>query len=61
MIYEAPDETTAAATILSAISPGHLKATKTTALLSVEETLEAMSKANAEVYPGPKLWSPMPS
>ncbi len=61
VIYEAPDESTAAATILSAISPGHLKATKTTVLMSVEDTVKAMNKANAEIYPGPKLWSPVPS
>ncbi len=61
VIYEAPDETTAAATILSAISPGHLKTTRTTVLMNVEDTMEAMRKANTEAYPGPKLWSPSPS
>src|SRR5918992_1844396 len=61
VIYEAPDEATAAAILFTVISPGHLKATKTTVLMSVEDTLEAMRKANAEAYPGPKLWSPMPS
>ncbi len=61
VIYEAPDEATAAATVLSAVSPGHLKTTKTTVLLSVEDTMKAMNKANAEAYPGPKLWSPVPS
>jgi uncharacterized protein with GYD domain len=61
VIYEAPDEITAAATVLSAVSPGHLKTTKTTVLLSVEDTMKAMNKANAEAYPGPKLWSPVPS
>ena len=61
VIYEAPDETTAAATVLSAVSPGHLKTIKTTVLLSVEDTMKAMHKANAEAYPGPKLWSPVPS
>ncbi len=29
--------------------------------MSVEATMEAMRKANAEAYPSPKLWSPMPS
>jgi len=29
--------------------------------MSVEDTMEAMRKANAEAYPGPKLWSPVPS
>ena len=61
VIYEAPDEPTAMAMVLSAISPGHLRATKTTVLMSVEDTMEAMTKANAEAYPVPKLWSPMPS
>ena len=61
VIYEAPDQETAAAIIFTAISPGHLKATRTTPLMTVEETMEAMRKANAETYPGPKLWSPMPS
>ena len=61
VLFEAPDEQTAAAILFTAISPGHLKATKTTALLTVEQTMKAMNKANAESYPGPKLWSPVPS
>ncbi len=61
VIYEAPDEQTAAAMVFTAASPGHLKETKTTTLMTVEATMEAMRKANAEAYPGPKLWSPMPS
>jgi uncharacterized protein with GYD domain len=61
VIFEAPDEATAAAILFTVISPGHLKATRTTVLMSVEDTMEAMRKANAEAYPGPKLWSPMPS
>jgi uncharacterized protein with GYD domain len=61
VIYEAPDESTAMATVLSAISPGHLRGTKTTVLLSVENTMVAMHNAKAEAYPGPKLWSPVPS
>ncbi len=61
VIFEAPDEETAASIVLTAISPGHLKVTKTTALMTVEQTVEAMRKANAESYPGPQLWSPIPS
>lgn len=61
VIYEAPDQATAAAIVFTAISPGHLKATRTTSLMTVDEAMEAMRKANAEAYPGPKLWSPMPS
>ena len=61
VIYEAPDEKTAAALVFTVVSPGHLKATKTTPLMTVEETMEAMGKASAEAYPKPTLWSPMPS
>ena len=61
VIYEAPDEQAAAAIVFTATSPGHLKETKTTTLMTVEATMEAMHKANAEAYPAPKLWSPMPS
>ena len=52
-IYEAPDETTAAAMILAAVSPGHLKATKTTTLMTTEQTMEAMRKAGAQTYRAP--------
>lgn len=58
VIYEAPDEKTAAAIVFTASSPGHLKETRTTTLMTVEETMEAMGRANAEAYPAPKLWSP---
>ena len=53
IVYEAPDETTAAATILAAVAPGHLKAIKTTTLLSTEQTMEAMRKAGAQTYRAP--------
>ena len=52
-IYEAPDETTAAAAILAAVSPGHVKATKTTTLMTTEQTMEAMRKAGAQTYRAP--------
>ena len=45
VIYEAPDESTAAAIVLTAVSPGHLSRVKTTVLLSAEEGVEAMRKA----------------
>lgn len=61
VIYEAPDDTTAAAIVFTVTAPGHLKETKTTSLMSVRETMGAMEKAKAEAYPVPKLWSPMPS
>lgn len=61
VIYEAPDDTTAATIVFTIAAPGHLKETKTTSLMTVEEAMEAMNKARAETYPAPKLWSPMPS
>ncbi len=53
-ILEAPDQTAAAAGVLAALVPGHLKATKTTLLLTVEEAMKAMSKAGGLTYSGPK-------
>lgn len=41
IIFESPDDTSAAASILAAVSPGHIKTIKTTTLLSVEETMDA--------------------
>ena len=52
-IGEAPDDVTAAAVVLAAVSPGHVKAVKTTRLLTVEEALEAMRKAGGATYRGP--------
>ena len=52
-IFEAHDETTAAAVSLAAVSPGHLKAIKTTPLLSVEQAMEAMRKAGSQTYRAP--------
>jgi uncharacterized protein with GYD domain len=56
VIYEAPDESTAAAIIRAAISAGHLSKAKTTVLLSAEDGMEAMRKAGEQTYraPGPQ-------
>jgi len=42
VIFEAPDEATATATIITATAPGHLKATEKTVSITVEDTAEAM-------------------
>jgi uncharacterized protein with GYD domain len=52
-LYEAPDDTTAAAISMAAVSPGHLKASHTTRLFTVEETIEAMRKAGSVQFQGP--------
>lgn len=51
--YSAPDDTTAAALALAVIAPGHLKAYKTTKLLSPDEFLAAMQKAQGLNYQAP--------
>jgi len=53
LIFEAPDDETATATILGAVSPGHVRATKTTKLMTVEEATGAMRKAGAQSYQAP--------
>jgi uncharacterized protein with GYD domain len=52
-IFEAPDDITASAMVLAAISPGHAKTSRTTKLLTVQETTEAMRKANSVSYQPP--------
>jgi uncharacterized protein with GYD domain len=52
-IFEAPDDATASATILAAVAPGHVRATKTTRLMTVEEAMEAMRKAGGQTYQAP--------
>ena len=53
VIYEAPDQSTAAAIVMAAISAGHLSSVKTTVLLSAEEGMEAIRKAGEARYRGP--------
>lgn len=51
--YTAPDDVTATAIALAALAPGHLKAYKTTKLLSPEEFLEASRKASGMNFQAP--------
>ena len=44
VIFEAPDGATAAAAVIAAIAPGHVKSVKTTPLLTVDEMQAALSK-----------------
>jgi uncharacterized protein with GYD domain len=53
-ISEYPDETAATTGVLAAIGPGHIKSIKTTLLLTVEQTLEALKRANGLTYRGPQ-------
>jgi uncharacterized protein with GYD domain len=53
LVFEAPNENDAAAIMVAAISPGHLKAIKTTLAFTPEEAMEFMRKAGAATYRGP--------
>ncbi len=53
VLSEAPDDTTAMALAIAAVTPGHVKAIRTTKLFTVEETIEAMRKAGSAGYRGP--------
>ena len=53
VLTEMPDDNSALATSLAAVTPGHLKSIKTTRLFTVEESMEAMRKAGSVNYPAP--------
>ncbi|MBX6773346.1 MAG: GYD domain-containing protein [Chloroflexi bacterium] len=53
VISDMPDDVSAAALAIAAAAPGHLKAMRTTRLLTVEETLEALRRAGAAGFQGP--------
>ena len=53
-IMEIPDESTAAACVLAVVSSGHIKSTKTTQLLTVEQAVKAMGMAGEQVYAAPE-------
>lgn len=54
VILQAPDETTVTAFTLAALTPGHIRATRTTVLMTPEAVLAAMRKAGGVPYQGPK-------
>jgi uncharacterized protein with GYD domain len=53
-IVELPDQVTELALTMAVTAPGHVKALKTTALLTMEETVAAMKKANTLTYAAPE-------
>jgi uncharacterized protein with GYD domain len=54
VLFEVPDDTAATAVGIAGVSPGHLKAYKTTKLFTIEETMEAMRKAGSITFQGPR-------
>jgi uncharacterized protein with GYD domain len=53
VIVQMPDNVSAAATSLAATAGGAVKSLKTTVLMSVDETMQAMRKAGAAGYRAP--------
>jgi uncharacterized protein with GYD domain len=51
--YTAPDDVTATAVSLAVLAPGHLKAFRTTKLLTPDEFMEASRKASGTDYRAP--------
>jgi uncharacterized protein with GYD domain len=54
LIFEAPDDTTACALAMAATAPGHLKAIRTTRLMTPNEAIAAMRKAQGADFEGPR-------
>ncbi|MBV9239649.1 MAG: GYD domain-containing protein [Xanthobacteraceae bacterium] len=54
VILDAPNETTVTAFILATIAPGHVRATKTTVLISAGAMFDALKSASHVEYHGPR-------
>jgi uncharacterized protein with GYD domain len=62
VIFEAPDEITAMTAMVTIIAPGHLEATRTTVLFSMQDTIMAMRMAGRLKFRGiEELATRMPS
>jgi uncharacterized protein with GYD domain len=53
VLLEMPDDSTATAFVIAAVGPGHIKSSRTTRLMTVDETTEAMKKAGQASYAPP--------
>jgi uncharacterized protein with GYD domain len=54
VLLEAPDESTVTSFVLAAIAPGHLRTSKVTVLMRAGSMVDAMKKAGAVTFQGPK-------
>ncbi len=62
VIFEAPDDLTAMTAIVTIIAPGHLEATKTTVLFSMQDMINATRRASKLRFRGiEELQSNVPS
>ena len=60
-VIEAPDNVSAAAVSIAITSSGAFSSFKTTVLMTQEETLEALEKAQTIAYAAPGAREPMPA
>jgi uncharacterized protein with GYD domain len=54
VLVDLPNDTVATAMVIAAVAPGHVKSTRTTRLMTVNEAVDAMKQAGAVAYPAPK-------
>ena|SRR5579884_4364758 len=54
VLVEAPNETTVTAFAVAALSPGHIRAIKTTVVMHPADVVEALKKAGTLPYAGPQ-------
>jgi uncharacterized protein with GYD domain len=54
LVTEVPDDVSATALAIAAVTGGHVRTTRTTRLMTAAEAMEAMRKAGAAGYQGPK-------
>ena len=54
VLADLPNDTAATAFVLAAVAPGHIKANRTTRLMTVNEAMEAMKQAGSVAYPAPQ-------
>ena len=53
LLLEAPDDTAILSALVAAVSPGHVKAIKTTRLFTTEETMGALRQAGQLTFRAP--------
>jgi uncharacterized protein with GYD domain len=53
VLLEMPDDSAATAFVIAAVGPGHIRSSRTTRLMTVDETVDAMKKAGQATYAAP--------
>lgn len=53
ILAELPNDTAATALVIAAVTPGHVKSTRTTRLMTVNEAMDAMKQAGGATYAAP--------